>query len=232
MNQIEIGREYAFVSVSIPDGRTIRPAGYLGVDRNTTGHIAVMGDPLTGKVWKLGKSGEHTHKKYRDMRRNLQKGGQYKKIKRMKGREKRKVRDLNHRTSKKIVSVAGENGMGIKLEMLKGIRNARSGKRFRYSLNSWNFYQLQQMIEYKARLLGIPVEYVDPHDTSRKCSRCGLIGHRSGKYFECSCGHVEHADVNASFNIAMAESIEGIVQLRAERDVRKGNTDIPREATP
>ncbi|WP_298409006.1 transposase, partial [Ferroplasma sp.] len=119
------------------------------------------------------------------------------------------------------------------LEYLQGIRNASSGRNFRYSLNSWSFYQLEMMIEYKARLLGIPVVYVDPYHTSKECSMCGQIGNRSGKSFKCQCGHVDHADANASFNIALRpEFEEGIDQLRVDRDARKGNTDIHREAPP
>lgn len=37
-----------------------------------------------------------------------------------------------------------------------------------YSLNSWSFQQLQQFIEYKARLRGVEVVYIDPHATSKK----------------------------------------------------------------
>ncbi|MHB1493109.1 MAG: RNA-guided endonuclease TnpB family protein [Thermoplasmataceae archaeon] len=232
INRVELDNNFAYVSVMVPNDAVIEPKGYLGVDRNTTGHIAVVANPLNEKVLKLGKKAEHVHKKNKNMRKDLQKHGKYRKVKETKNRERRIEKDLNHKVSRKIVQEAKQNGVGIKLEYLQGIRNAKSSKNFRYSLNSWSFYQLEQVIEYKARLLGIPVVYVDPFHTSKECSRCGQIGNRSGKSFKCQCGHVDHADANASFNIALhPEFVEGIDQLRVDRDARKGNTDIHREAT-
>ncbi|MGE9810850.1 RNA-guided endonuclease InsQ/TnpB family protein [Ferroplasma acidiphilum] len=233
INQIELDNKFAYVSINIPDNDLIEPNGYLGVDRNTTGHIAVAGNPETGKIIKLGKEAGHVHKKYSKMRKNLQKKGKYRKAKRIKNRESRIVKDINHKVARKIVQEAKDNGMGIKLEYLNGIRNAKSGRSFRYSLNSWSFYELKTMIEYRARLPGIPVAYVDPYNTSKECSRCEQVGNRSGKSFKCTnCGHVDHADANASFNIALRPVFEeGIDQLYVDRDAYKGNTGIPKEAT-
>ncbi len=53
------------------------------------------------------------------------------------------------------------------------------------------------------------------------------------KSFKClNCGHVDHADANASFNIALRPPlVEGVGQLHTDRDVCKGSTDTPKGAT-
>lgn len=230
INQIEINKDYVFVSVTIDEPLTRKIDGYIGVDRNTTGHIAVCGNPSNGKVLKLGKSAEHIHKKYKNIRKNLQKKGKYGLVKKIKHRESNIIRDLNHKISRKIVDTADKNNTGIKLEDIKQIRrHVKSRKGFRYSLNSWSYYQLEQMILYKAKLLGIPIAYIEPAYTSQNCSVCGHLGNRNGKNFECSnCGHVDHADSNASFNIAKRQVKDD--RLNVDRDAFKGSTDTPQTA--
>ncbi|MBN1133700.1 MAG: transposase [Methanosarcinaceae archaeon] len=84
------------------------------------------------------------------------------------------------------------------------------------------------MTEYKSKLPRVPIAYIDPKYTSQTFSRCCHIGNRNGKNFEClDCGHVEHADVNSAFNIALSPNI---VQFSTESDVLKGNTDVPKVA--
>jgi len=234
INQIELDSQYAYVTATVPEPKPVKTERFIGVDLNTTGHCAVAANPQTGKVWKLGKSAEHVHKKYREIRRTLQRKGKFRKLKTVRKREKRKVRDLNHRVSKRLVQIAAANRCGIKMEGLKGIRSSRKHARaFQYSLNSWSFYQLQRMIEYKARLHGVPVAYVDPANTSKTCSRCGQLGSRNSKEFKCpGCGHVDHADANASFNIGTALAVRVAGRLRADSDACKGSIDTPRWATP
>ena len=69
---------------------------------------------------------------------------------------------------------------------------------------------------------------------SPKESRYGLTVNLYCKSFRRSDrGHVIHADVTASFNIALRRVFEeGIDQLYVDSDAYKGNTDIPKEATP
>jgi putative transposase len=244
ISQIEIDNICAYVAVVFPDEEPESTGCYIGVDRNTMGHIAVVAEPNSGKVWKLGKMRYHTHKKYENIKKRLKKRGKNKQLKAAKKRETNIVKDLNHKISRKIVDVARYNGCGIKLENLKGIRklNTRTNGAGKskpdknkdkknmwskeYSLNNWSFHQLQQFIEYKARLRGVEVVYIDPYATSKKCSRCGHIGNRHSKRFECPhCGHVDHADANAAFNIALTPKGSG--QFSAERDAGKGSTDTP-----
>jgi putative transposase len=233
INQIEIGNEYAFVSVSIKEPKTYAPKTIIGVDRNTTGHVLVASNLNTGKVLKLGKECNHIHQKYKTIRKTLQKKSKFSLIKKIKNRESRIVRNINHQISRKLVEEAKDSGAILVLEKLKNIRKtAKTRKKQRYSLNSWSFYQLGQMIEYKSKKFGVPVAYVEPQYTSQRCSRCGHIEakNRNLKEFHCAkCGVVENADANAGFNIASLHQ-QGMSQFSKESDLLKGSTDTPRDA--
>ena len=244
VNQIEIDNKYCYISCEFVDKPEIQVENYIGVDRNTTGHIAVVANVSTGKVHKLGKKAYHVHRKYKKIRAHLQSKGAKKKLKKISKREKNIIKDINHKTSRKIVEIATQNKCGISLEDLKGIRKGKknskknkTGESFKSSINSWEFYQLQTMIEYKAKICGIPLVYVDPKYTSQKCSRCGLIAknNRKGKNYTCTqCGHVDHADANAAFNIAALAFQDNSMsndQSITDRDVMEGSTDTPQLET-
>ncbi len=122
VNQIEINKEYCFVSVHKVELEQLNTDGFIGVDLNTTSHVAVVANPSTGKVKKLGKKAYHVHKKYSNMRRQLQRQGKFAKLSRVKDRESRIVRDLNHKLSRTIVDEAKRVNKAIVLEDLTGIR--------------------------------------------------------------------------------------------------------------
>ncbi len=234
INQIEIGKEFTYISVSYPDAPNIPEINTIGIDRNTTHHTIVASCLETGKILKLGKSCNHIHHKYKNMRKRLQKQGKLKKVKAIKDRESRIVRDINHKTTKALVVFAKENNACLVMEDLVDCRKTmKNKKKQRYSLHSWSFYQQKQMIEYKAKKYGVVVHYVAPQYTSQRCSRCGHIeqANRKGNNFHCvKCHAVEDSGVNAGFNIAYLHR-QGISQFNIESDMLKGNTDTPKEAT-
>lgn len=238
INQIEIGPKYAYVSCTVQNEKEFKPASYLGVDLNTTGYAIVLADPTTGKVRKFNKSERHYRRKYGELAAKAQRKKNYKLAKKHRAKEARKLKDLNHKASREIITQAHKEKKGIRLEKLTGIRdnlNKKTNKTNRKTVNNWSFYQFQQMIIYKAKLLGIPVEHVNPEYTSQECSKCGKLGERNGKQFKCSnCGHYENADTNAAFNIAN-RSLDYKPRKHShsikQRTLIEGSTDLPRSNT-
>lgn len=233
INQIELDNVFAYVSVSYKEEPTYISKQIIGVDRNSTHHVLVASNIDTGKVLKLGKSCQHIHKKYSAIRKNLQTNGKLKLLKKIKNRENKIIKDTNHKISKKLVLEAYKGKGIIVMEDLKQIRQtAKSNRKGRYTLNSWSFCQLQQMIEYKSKKYGVPIKYVEPPYTSQRCNKCGHIerDNRKGNLFHClKCGTVEDSGANAGFNIAYLHQ-QGISQFSKDSDLLKGNTDIPKGA--
>ena len=129
-----------------------------------------------------------------------------------------RVHNILHCTSKKIVS----QNSRIIMENLRGIRKLYrkgngKGRKYRGTMNSWSFYELQRQIEYKARWLGLPVNYVNASGTSTKCAVCGsrLVPEEHRKMSCTICKSSVDRDVNAARNIL----------LRGTRVVPDGTVD-------
>ena len=151
--------------------------------------------------------------RYQHLKAELQSKGTRsakRKLKKISGRERRFVRDVNHCLSKELVRKP--YGV-IAMENLIGIRNEDKGRKFNKKLGNWSFHQLQSFVGYKAEALGKVVLFVKPLYTSQTCSKCGYKhkGNRDGCWFKCkSCGFQLDADLNASRNIAtFSRSVSG-----------------------
>lgn len=171
----------------------------IGVDRNSRGNVAVAAVVQTGKVRKFGPDAGILKKNYRNRVRRLQKKGKTRLLRKLSGKQGRRVKDINHKVSRSVVDYARETSSAIVLEDLSGVRKGKI--RGYVEKSQWSFYQLEQMICYKAALSGIPVFFVPAAYTSKQCSRCGKINNPNGKKYCCECGHVDHRDANAGFNI-------------------------------
>jgi putative transposase len=185
---------------------TLIATRWIGVDLNTTGHVAVAADILSGKIMKLGKNIHYNHHQSSKNCTKLWREGKLWKLKINKSRERKYFKSALNAISRQIVSFAESLGSGIKFEKLfsQHYTHRDSAKSsYEFSFENGSFYSLQQQVEKRAGDRGIPVIYVNPAYTSRRCCRCGSLGRRAKKHFECPhCGYVAHADVNAAFNIA------------------------------
>ncbi len=126
-------------------------------------------------------------------------------------RQRNRVKQLLHRTSKQIIAEAKRSKSGIVMERLTGIRKLYRkgnghGRDYRARMNGWSFAELQKQVEYKARWEGLPVIYVKPYGTSVKGSICGLrMKPEENRTLKCpSCRFTVDRDVNAARNILAA----------------------------
>jgi putative transposase len=153
-----------------------------------------------------GKKAGYIRRRYKSFRKQLGKAKKPSKIRAIGNKESRYIKDLNHKISRELINLAVQEEVStVVMENLKNIRKtAKSSKRADKNLNSWAFYELQQFIEYKAKLAGIKVIYVNPQYTSQKCSKCGTVekSNRQRNLYSCNCGNNIHADLNASRNIS------------------------------
>ncbi len=96
---------------------------------------------------------------------------------RLEGKERNWVHLQNHIFSKSIIEYAVKNNAGvIQMERLTGFgrdNNEEVDAGYKFILRYWSFFELQSMIEYKAKAAGIEIRYINPYHTSQTCSFCG-----------------------------------------------------------
>jgi len=198
------GKFFLLCTIELPEGAPIEPGDVLGVDLG----IVNLATDSDGNTY-TGEAVEEVRRRHQRNRKGLQRKGTKGAKKRLKASSERESnfrRHENHRISKALVGLAKGTGRGIAVEDLNGIRGrtkVRAEQRARHS--GWAFSQLRAFVEYKAALAGVPVDAVDPRNTSRTCNECGHCakGNRKDQgTFAClHCGHSANADLNAARNL-------------------------------
>jgi putative transposase len=111
-----------------------------------------------------------THYTRNDHRVSKQLYGKYDK------KTKNAIRSRLHLVSKRIVQHAVRENHSIVLENLTHIREShrrgsqKERKSTRDNINTWPFWILQKAIKYKANWEKVPIEFLDPKNTSKICS--------------------------------------------------------------
>lgn len=148
--------------------------------------------------------------------------GRNKKLKaldKLKKDERNFVHTYNHNLTKELINIAKRTKAGtIKLELLEGFGKNEDGETIKekeFLLRNWSYYELQSLLEYKAKREGIDILYVDPYHTSQMCALCGhyengqrISGEFTCKNLQCkNFGKTINADYNAALNIAKSNKI-------------------------
>jgi putative transposase len=188
----------------------IEPTGAIGIDRNLD-NITTAGSDGSIQRFDLSEASK-IKASYREVKSHFKRNDVRirRRICRKYGlKERNKVSQILHHTSKEIIEKAKISQSVIVMEKLTGIRKLYhrgngQGRGYRFRLNSWSFAELQRQIEYKAKWEGLPVIYVSARDTSKKCSVCGCrlatIPEES-RLLKCSIHGMVDRDVNAARNI-------------------------------
>lgn len=197
---------YLNIVVEVPETPQYEPKKTIGVDLG----IVNLAVDSTGEIFS-GDDVNNIRRRFFRLRGQLQRTGTKsakRHLKKLSGKERRFASNVNHVISKKLVAKAKGTRSLIVLEDLTGIRQrATVRKAYRGRLHSWAFYQLRQFISYKAALAGVPVVFVDPRNTSRRCPSCGYLAKKNRRTrddFCCvQCGFAGLSDHIAAINIAV-----------------------------
>ena len=166
--------------------------------------------------------------KFQRIRTSLQKRNKISKVKSIGSKEKRFIRETNHKISRQVledVTALRKKGYQVVVVMgkLKGIRNHINRKvkklnkynnkiqnfsvlpkRLKKRLNNWSHYQLTSFLQYKLEWEGIETHLVPEQWTSKRCHRCGSLNTERPNQglFRClDCGYQCNSDFNGAVNI-------------------------------
>lgn len=192
----------AQISIAVPEVETAT-TGIMGVDLGIKVPAVCRTQDNKTLFVGNGRENKYTRRLFKEKRRKLGKNKKPKAIRTLNNKEQRIMQDLDHKYSRSIVDFAVENNIGtIRLEQLAGIRKStRKSRKNNHSLHNWSFYRLANYISYKAAMVGISVEFVDPAYTSQTCPNCGKRNKTKDRQYNCFCGYHNHRDLVGAINI-------------------------------
>lgn len=163
-----------------------------------------------------------------ERRRHQRRQGLYTKTKSWQRSEKedRWISTYYHALTRQIIKFCQQQGCGtIHMEDLTELRQRDMESEYKRLI--WVPSKFFNLLEYKAKEIGIKILRINPQNTSRRCSECGHIAKEnrvSQSQFICvKCEYRANADYNAAKNIALATKeviengyVEDVPDLREE----------------
>lgn len=189
-----------------------KPLHVVGIDRGLR-FLAVTYDETGHCDFISGRNIMHKRDTFAVVRAELQSRGTKsakRRLKAISGRENRWMTDINHQLSKTLVTRYGKDTLFV-LEDLTGVsfdesNLSRRSKHQRGQTRSWSFYQLEQMLTYKALETGSSMLKVSAEYTSQRCPKCGRI-HKENRHHDIheyicdACGYRSNDDRVGAMNL-------------------------------
>ncbi len=207
------GTFYLYVTIDLPSAPPIESTDVLGVDLG----IAQLAVDSDGEAH-TGAGIKQCRRRFQRLRQGLQSCGSKsakRHLKRIRQKEGRYQRWVNHNISRHLVDKALVGQKAIAIEELSFInQRVTVRKTQRYERLSWAFHQLRQFLTYKCEAAGVSLLVIDPRNTSRTCLACGHCAkenRRSQSEFLCiECGYQDNADFVGASNIRRKGLEEGL----------------------
>jgi putative transposase len=119
-------------------------------------------------------------------------------------KQRRRARDLEHKSSRAVIRWAKERGVGTLV--IGDVRDVADGKHLaaksQQKVGLWSHGRQRQYITYKAEAAGISITLCDEAYTSQTCPRCMRRHKPKGRTYRCpACGFVAHRDAVGCANI-------------------------------
>lgn len=193
--------------------------GTVGIDRGVATTLALSTGEMLSLPASLEKIEMAKRKAQRIASRRKRGSGRraraQKRVRRFQAKQARIRRDFHHRAA---LNISRRFGVAV-LEDLKTRnmtasargtvaepgRNVRQKAGLNRAILSAGWHQFSTILTYKMEERGGQVVTVPARFTSQICSACGVVDARSRESqarFRCvSCGHEDHADINAAINI-------------------------------
>ncbi|EKS8366528.1 transposase [Bacillus cereus] len=171
----------------------------------------IVSDDDKVRFFENGRKNKYMKRKFRSVRRKLGEAKKLNALRQLDDKEQRWMQDQDHKMSREIVDFATDNTISvIRLEQLTNMRQtARISHKNEKNLHTWSFYRLAHFVDYKARLVGIQVEYVNPSYTSQTCPKCTEKNKAQDRKYKCQCGFEKHRDIVGAMNIRYATVVGG-----------------------
>ncbi len=224
-NSLEIyerkGKLIARLAITLPDPPATG-TNPVGVDLNETNAFVAV-DAADRELFISGRKQKVRSKRTYKTRKRLQRllatrkaqkrstKSVGKALKRLGGKQHNRTRDFARCSAKELVKWAPKDAVFVleELKLPQATKKRVKGKSpkataLRRKLSGFSYSAYRTAIVSRAERMGHKVEFVNPKYTSQDCSICHKRGTRVRHRFVCNnptCGHVDHADVNAARNI-------------------------------